>query len=331
MYFGEYFNNKEVLEIEKQLTKENFLEKSVDAYRIVFDEEPHPAIFSGWKFFATKRDIAENRFGRFDVYPFDNKVLFERGLHVFRMIFARHAHNLRSGGLDEFENGTGIVKVENYLDEENLEGIKSEIEKYPLAEVKSNHNLLNTTAHNFPYILSFVQNTDVFPRMCEAVRRRTDDEEVQKFFLSTSYVQRLDSVPNNGDVQKNCHSDIFFPNVKYWYFPWDVEAENGPFMFAEHSQVLTKELLDFYYEESIKVVNDTWDKFRGRSHAEGSFRVKSEELERMNLQLSPQSVKANTLIYANVSGFHCRGEVTSRSVRNSIHGAIRMEDCFNVE
>ena len=125
-------------------------------------------------------------------------------------------------------------------------------------------------------------------------------------------------------------SPLVFPCIKYWYFPYDVEPEDGPFTFGEYSTQLTRKILDFHYRESVAVVKGTWDRSRNKGHGEGSFRALEQDLSDMDIELKGQPVKANTLVMANVSGFHCRGEVTRRHVRSAIHGAIRMEDCFSV-
>ena len=54
-----------------------------------------------------------------------------------------------------------------------------------------------------------------------------------------------------------------------------------------------------------------------------------EDLEAMNLKLEPVAVKPNTLVIADTSGWHCRGEVTKPSIRNALHGAIRVETPFD--
>jgi len=127
-----------------------------------------------------------------------------------------------------------------------------------------------------------------------------------------------------------CHSDVFYPCLKYWYFPEGVTLEQGPFNFALNSVDLTYEALDYWHEESIKIVTDTWDQRKNKGHAEGSLRAFPEDLERMGYKLTPVVVKPNTLIIGNTSGWHARGDAHVRSVRNAVHGAIRVETPFDV-
>jgi hypothetical protein len=87
--------------------------------------------------------------------------------------------------------------------------------------------------------------------------------------------------------------------------------------------MMTDGKLDWLYEQTNAVVNGTWEKERRRGHPEGSLRVTEAELFKMNLHACPVPVESNTLVVANVGGFHGRGHVSSSTVRRAIHGSIR--------
>ena len=316
MYFGDYFDNPNITEIEKSLSKDNFKTKMEEAYRLHFDSEPHPDVFTGYKFFNKE--------------PFTNVQLMEQGLHVFRMIFARHAGKIREEGYDWFDDGIGVMHFEDYCDNEFVNKIRKEIDLLPISENKQPFNTVQALeAQDYPSIVQLVKESDIFDRCCKSVRRSTESIDAQEYYLNTTFVQRVDNSPTDGDIQKVCHSDIFFPAVKFWYFPYDVNEDDGPFMYGEHSPTLTHRIIDFHYRESVNVVKGTWDREkRNKGHGEGSFRALPADLEDMGVELKAQPVKANSLVIANVSGFHCRGNTKFRSVRSSVHGAIRLEDCF---
>jgi hypothetical protein len=168
----------------------------------------------------------------------------------------------------------------------------------------------------------------IFPVCAKAVHREDYQKPAWDHFLSSSYVQRLENNPANGDIQKVCHSDVFYPCLKYWYFPEDVT--DGTFMYAKGSTAMDEKTLDFFFRESIAVAKDTWDRKRNKGHGEGSFRALPQDLADMGLTLEPITAKANSLVIADTSGFHCRGDVKQASVRNAIHGAIRVETPFDV-
>lgn len=307
-------------EIEYFLTKENFWQKSREAYEIIFDESPEPIVFTGHKFFLTK--VVDPLFARVD--------LMERGLHIFRMVFARHAHQLRSKGDDDIDNN-GVKVFENYFDKETADQLKEEILTFPKYEnIQPNNRIrdvVSETSH--PALWDVVYRNKLFPHCVKAVHRSTQDMAAWDHFLLTTYVQRLENRPNDGDIQKVCHSDVFYPCMKFWYFPEDVSESDGPFMYAKGSTQMTEEQLDFFYRESIAVAEDTWDRKRNKGHGEGSFRALPEDLQQMNLNLEPITAKANSLVIADTSGFHCRGDVESTAMRNALHGAIRVETPFD--
>jgi len=325
-YLGNYLHSRKLItgeqcddlnEIEYFLTKENFRSQAEKAYKIIFGEDPDPVVFTGHKFFLTK--VVHPLFARVD--------LMEKGLHIFRMVFARHAHQLRHKGFDEFD-GKGIMTFEDFLPENLVDKIIDEISDFPMHE-----NLQDTNnsfiINNYTHLSDLLHGTEIFNKCVKAVHRPLHDTAAKSHFMKTSYVQCLRNNPNNGDIQKVCHSDVFYPCLKYWYFPQGVAENQGPFMYAKGSTSITEEQLDYFYRESVAVCNDTWDRKRNKGHGEGSFRALPEDLEAMNLELEPVAVKPNTLVIADTSGWHCRGEVTTPSIRKALHGAIRVETPFD--
>lgn len=300
-------------DIEYFLTKENFVTKSSEYYELLFDEQPDPVVFTGHKFFLTK--VVHPLFARTD--------LMERGLHLFRMMFSRHAHNLRGRGIDEHEKN-GVMVFENFFETEDAEKFKEFILAQPKSENIQNFNKITNI---LPDDLYEKVKHGVYPICAKAVHRPSTSTAAWEHFQATSYVQRLDNRPNDGDIQKVCHSDVFYPCLKYWYFPEDVN--DGTFMYAKGSTMLDEDQLDFYFRESLAVTNNTWDRKRNKGHGEGSFRALPDDLASMNLKLEPIVAKANSLVIADTSGFHCRGNVKEMSTRNALHGAIRVETPFD--
>lgn len=305
--------------LENSLTKENFKEVSYNLYQFVFNEDPSEDIFTGHKFFKTKV-IKE---------PFTRKDLMQKGLQAFRMVLARHAERLRHPGNPDFDT-EGLVRFENFLPDDKVKPILKEIEQFPLIEnIQPSNNITNITKDITPEIYDLLFNSNLFKICVEAVHRKPEDVDAWNHFCKTTYIQRLENIPGPNDIQKVCHSDVFYPCLKYWYFPEDVTLEQGPFNFALNSVELTYEVLDFWHEESIKIVTDTWDQRRNKGHAEGSLRAFPEDLQRMGFELTPVVVKANTLIIGNTSGWHARGDAKVRSIRNAVHGAIRVETPYD--
>jgi len=308
---------KRVDAIESNLNRVNFKDSAIGMFMAAFEEYPDDDIFTGHKFFHTK--VVKPSFTRVD--------LMEKGLHAFRMVMARHAERLRTPGVEQFDT-EGILMYENFCSEEDHAQIKSEIEQFPLAENKQNFNTYDQLIRRSG-LKKLVLGSRLFELCAEAAHRKNKDKAAWDHFEHTTYIQRLVNEPGNGDIQKVCHSDVFYPCVKYWYFPDAVEEDQGPFLFARNSVELNYDRLDFHYTQSVEVVKDTWDRRRNKGHGEGSFRAIGDDLEKMNLKLEPITCKPNTLVIANTSGFHCRGDAKQRHIRSALHGAIRVETPYD--
>lgn len=305
--------------LESSLSKENFKDVSKNMYQFVFDEDPDEDIFTGHKFFHTK--VVKPSFTRVD--------LMEKGLHAFRMVMARHAERLRAPGVDQFDT-EGVIMYEDFLPADKAAQAKKEIEMFPLVEnIQPYNNINNISEDKTSALHDLLHKSDLFKLCAMAAHRSINDSAAKEHFMKTTYVQRLENVPGNGDIQKVCHSDVFYPCVKYWYFPDAVEEDQGPFLFARNSVELDFDRLDFHYRESVEVVKDTWDRRRNKGHGEGSFRAIDDDLDKMGLKLEPITCKPNTLVIANTSGFHCRGDAKQRHIRSALHGAIRVETPYD--
>ena len=235
-----------------------------------------------------------------------------RGLHIVRMMFAREAARVRSNLRSESLLTEGYHVQENLLEDGVLERLRVEISKFPLATSKDESNLIRNNQTG--------AIKEAFHDIFESVAFYLGGRHPQIF--GNAFIQKLHNRAGDGDVQKYLHSDTYFPAYKYWYFPNEVREEDGPFAYVPQSHRLTKNLLEWYYKQSIDIVEGrVTDRTYG--HAEGSFRIFPEELETLGLKEITFPVKANTLLIANVFGFHRRSEVTQEGYRDSIHGSIR--------
>jgi len=149
----------------------------------------------------------------------------------------------------------------------------------------------------------------------------------EKLRVST-YLQHLVNAPGDGDIQKVAHRDTFFPALKFWYFPEEVGIEDGAFCYARGSAGLTGDRMAWECEQANLIARGEIEPWHGVGHREGSFRVSGDELAELGFALQPVEVAADTLVIANVFGFHARGEPRARCSRVSIHGSIRIDRPF---
>jgi hypothetical protein len=274
----------------------------------LFDVKPTDAVYSNFK--------------TFEGVSLNNPELIRKGLHIFRLIMSRYRYEHQR---DKAFETNGLIITEDYLKEDYPEMIAKECETYPLVTYKTNQNLIvDATTPG----LSHLRDECGFKELILSYIHGSHLDDAHIKFRRNTFVQRVDNKPDDGDVQKVFHTDIFFPAIKYWYFPGEVKEEYGPFQYVENSVDLNEKLLDFYYEQSILISEDKWDRSRDKSHREGSMRILNEEIDKLGLKRRSVPVKANTLVVANVGGFHARGHCTVPHIRNAVHGSIRIDRPF---
>lgn len=121
----------------------------------------------------------------------------------------------------------------------------------------------------------------------------------------------------NPDPQRALHRDTFHSAIKLWLFLEDVEEADGPFQYVARSHRMT-------------AARYRWELARAREAAApgrgggGSFRIDTQELAALDLE-QPRSypVPANTLIVADVRGFHRRGPAKLGATRLALYANLR--------
>jgi len=113
------------------------------------------------------------------------------------------------------------------------------------------------------------------------------------------------------DPQTRLHADTFHPNVKAWFFLTDVGRDEGPLIYVPGSHRLTSRRLAWERRRSLTA----WQNADFQS-ARGSPRITATELRRLGLGEAKEfAVPQNTLIIADMMGFHARGVSTHPSAR----------------
>ncbi len=132
-------------------------------------------------------------------------------------------------------------------------------------------------------------------------------------------VLRRDFATPESDPQKTLHSDTFHPTLKGWLFLEDVDPARGPFEYVPGSHRLTRRRLGWEYRQSLKA------KSSADPHvAAGSFRADEADLAAMGLPApTAVTVRANTLVLADTSGFHRRGQAMDGRARPAIYIFMR--------
>lgn len=246
----------------------------------------------------------------------DNPILGSRrlnglGLHVFRVRFAammcawrrrRLARRVRSDWREDFDRD-GFVVINDIIPPAEFSTIREAILAYqgPAREMRQGDATTRRLAID-PAMLAEIP----------ALRQLLAREDIVAMFHYVAsfrttplhYIQTIVSHcgGNEPDPQEVLHADSFHSSLKAWLFLNPVAIEDGPFCYVRGSHLLTRERLDWERRRSLADFQ-TIDRLSGR----GSPRISSKDLTAMNLT-SPEglAVPANTLVVADMMGFHAR-------------------------
>lgn len=264
----------------------------------------------------------------------------KHGIHVIRSWFANkitRSHREEMGNrfwasikYDE----DGYVLVPDILSHALRNKIRDEIKKFPLSVNKQPFNIIRDMG-DCGLRDAAIPRPSLVPGIREYVLDCTGfsmtDEDFKLQYLNNTFVQRLHNTNDDHDIQKTLHHDTFFPATKFWYFPDDVTEENGPLEYIPKSHLFTQDRANWIYEQSILCHNPPKEMFEDRSvsHVEGSMRLLDSDVFATKLEKPKQIiVPSNTLVIANVFGFHRRGNVPKEGKRDAIHGSIRVTRPF---
>lgn len=237
----------------------------------------------------------------------------ERGLHLLRIWFARIAAERYVASPAFLQDG--LVVVPDALPSDTADVLRAAIERCAVWSPHKTHG--NQVSR------------DVADNVWADVGRVFRDAgRVHARFVDRTLMQRLRIEPGADDIQRVPHSDTFFSALKWWWFPDDVT--DGAFNYAVGSPTLTPALLRWHWRQSVAACKG-YAEWRTLSHGEGSLRINADELAELGLSMEPVRVKANTLVIANVFGFHARGEPSATVERSALHGSIRVRCPFDPE
>ena len=267
-----------------------------------------------------------------DIKTFENHIIGDvdlnaRGLHLFRRIMSYKVHKMRN--CDETFLNHGMLTFRRFvLPEMHLHALK-EMEKFDIGMAKNADNIIsNTKKLDFPAI-HYIIKTRMKNIILGIIRRELDDT-TWRLYEQNTYVQVIENIPGDNDNQKNMHLDTFFPAIKWWWFPEEVQT--GGFVYYTRNCNPYVDMCNYQYQSSIEASTNNYPDWKLKDHREGSFRINKDEMMNFGLfsYATRQTIPANTLIVANVSGFHARGEPRLNVTRRAIHGSIRVRNPFEV-
>lgn len=295
-----------------------------DAASIIIRMPPNPILFSRTK------NLHELPYSVLDA---------RRGIHVVRSVFANEVYKLRARNVNNKSKmlqtylDDGVVVLTDFLG--TNDDLIKEMEQIPVSVNKQPFNLIKgynikSPARNAPaWNVAF--NSKLRDCVFECLMLSENHADASAQYLNNTFVQRVHNRPNDGDVQKVMHIDTYYDAMKFWYFPKEVRIEHGPFTISPKSHIMNESRLMWMQEAYMRYYDKTVGEERSIDHTEGSLRVLPNEIKAMGLDVRSMAVPKDTLIISNVFGFHGRGEAGVETIRDAIHGSIRLNSPFDNE
>ncbi|HYN54810.1 MAG TPA: phytanoyl-CoA dioxygenase family protein, partial [Methylotenera sp.] len=236
---------------------------------------------------------------------------------AFRRLFLSK-HVCKTKQLEYQKNG--FTKGCNFLEDAEFDALKKEVfeSTWLLREMRQGNTVtrrvfLNefSLASKSPKLYALITN----PELLSQIRYIAGVGGQPIFSIQAIFSNANDA----SDPQTIPHADTFHPNAKAWFFLENVGENDGPFAYVRGSHQLTNKRLAWEKKQSLSAKHHPII-----YHARGSFRALKDDLHEMNLP-NPEKIEvvANTLVVADMFGFHCRSISPQATCRVEIYATLR--------
>lgn len=284
--------------------------------------------YSLWNFITSKTHILPS--------PLANKL----GVQLIRIIITnflillRRLKNCRPRtNYEKKLINEGIVVIPNFLSEEEFLELKKEINEVVSKSNEINigekgstktfvQNFKTEDYKNFPSIQRFAKNEKLIRLISVAEGIKVFDE-IKSFRFETSLFGDPDKDKDNNVP---FHVDVHFHSHKILFYTDEVTKENAPFAYCINSHKNNFKRLFFEYKRG-----QLKDAHNGNWRIQDNLHIKFFKNYFNYLMKSKYKVigKQNTLIIANVHGFHQRGVGLEGSKRSLIRIPFRYNPLKN--
>ena len=257
------------------------------------------------------------------------------GLQIARVAWANAAFRLRRRRVDadlrpyvEAYERDGIVVIEDFLPAEDFARIRDEcraahdaglfrsecvednsiLEEWVAPRRHGDRMRATATLGRHEWLLRFAS----------AITRLPSPKRIT---VEVSYMTKASDVPQPRRLigMNYIHADVHYPSAKAWLFLDDIDHENGAFVYAKGSQRLSLAKLAYEYGASIRAAKAMRSGTMYRTVPATVVRAPSaRQLRSLRIAETAFGGKANTLVVANVGGFHKRGEFAQCRRREQI-------------
>ena len=231
---------------------------------------------------------------------------------------------------NDFENQLikdGIVVIPNFLPDEEFKNLKSEFdnniansEKVEIVRKGSTQVNIREVDKNeyekFPAMKKFARNKQLI-RLISVGEGIKVVDELKKFNLEKT----IFGDPNKDtDANVPFHADIHFHSHKVLFYMSDVTEEGGPFTYCKNSHLNNLSRLWFEFKRG-QLKDAHIEGWRIQQHLDKKFF--NDYFRKLKNKEYKVACPANTLVIANVHGFHKRGESISGVERSLIRIPLR--------
>ncbi len=263
-----------------------------------------------------------------------NPWLNKAGLHIARKKLAAALTTLRryplGWRLPEAErqrlDSQGFLRQDDFLSTQELALIRQEIcaVAWPTLE------MAQPPARTLRVNLDAQLCGDTFPALRRLIANRT---LLRRLRYAAGYpgtpivglqIIRSGGVEAGHDPQTDWHRDTFHTAAKAWLFLHEVAPDQGPFAFVPGSHRPTDAHWAWEYAQSLVARAE-----ENPMHANGSFRIEEAGLRALDYgEPMVAAVQANTLVVADMSGFHRRTPSPQPTVRIEVYFSLRRNPFF---
>ena len=205
-----------------------------------------------------------------------------------------------------------LVPPEAYDDPERLKRLPIAIE-----------HAIAFDAKHFQQTATHVVNNERLRSIVSAATRRKDIKAPDTRIVSWLRAAPGEEVPTSGTRVRPrgeymLHADTHYPTFKAFFYLNPVSAGNGAFVYVRRSHRLSLERLTYEYEAGVRVAQAKKDG-RWSKYPYGHLRrPDADYINRLGLREESITGPENTLVIADTSGFHRRGEFTNNEPRETI-------------
>jgi hypothetical protein len=259
----------------------------------------------------------------------DSKLFNVLGAQVFRTIAARSIYNARRADVSEpvrtkldALGRDGIVVWPDFLPRDHFENVRREC-----FELAVSHDQILDRASG-PTTIQALHVRKVEDRLQPNILKFLADRRLQELvegaekrslgplakFAKIEHVTQ--GVPDKlEDPQSLHHSDTFFTCHKAWFYVSDVTMRDGPLTFIKGSHKLTPRRLQYIYQDSCTRTEES----------DPSRRVTADEMAEVRDRKMILTCPRNTLVIANVCGYHSRLQGEPGAERWAVQLGVRVD------